>query len=166
MDDVNILNLTELYGKEVDPNYVPVKPEVCSGCTDCCSDEVPFTLAELDKFSNMHPELVKSKEFEYIMDNTSAYIKNDGKCVFLKDELCVIYEQRPDICRAYGSSPLAQCGMEGIGYTPNAGERSERAGPAHQRASENMMKVFFAVLKEKQRLELESIKGRGNGGSK
>ena len=156
-DEINIITLTEKYGKLVDPKYIPVKDKVCEECTDCCSDMVPFTMEEINKFTELRPDLAYNKELEYVMDGTSAYLRNDGKCAFLVDGRCAVYEDRPDICRAYGASPLAQCGMEGIGYTPTAPERAELSKPAHQKSSENMMNVFFMALKEKQEEERKRI---------
>ena len=41
------------------------------------------------------------------------YIKTkDGKCCFLVDNMCSIYEDRPQVCRDYGvnpSSPATRC---------------------------------------------------------
>jgi Fe-S-cluster containining protein len=51
------------------------------------------TLKRLDEFA----ERIEGQEpYVYLMRKTS-----DGKCVFLKDNLCAIYEMRPLICVFY-----------------------------------------------------------------
>lgn len=81
----------------------------CNRCALCCGDTEEMTRqilllkteAELiaketsksiDKFAE---ETEGSEPFAYKMR------KNGGKCVFLRDNLCSIYDRRPIICRFY-----------------------------------------------------------------
>ena len=81
----------------------------CVRCTVCCGDTKDRTRSillmkteadrilkrtcDLDKFA----EKIKGFEpYSYQMRKTE-----DGKCVFLKDNLCSIYQMRPLICRFY-----------------------------------------------------------------
>ena len=47
--------------------------------------------------SEFATEIEKGTPYRYEMKKT----KEDGKCVFLKDNRCVIYSKRPLICRFY-----------------------------------------------------------------
>ena len=82
----------------------------CSRCALCCrgtenkSRTILILKKEAEKISGKTQkgidEFAERKEgaepYVYVMRKTS-----DGKCVFLKDNLCTIYETRPLICRFY-----------------------------------------------------------------
>jgi len=51
------------------------------------------TLKKLDEFAE---RIEEQEPYVYLMRKTF-----DGKCVFLKDNLCAVYEMRPLICRFY-----------------------------------------------------------------
>jgi Fe-S-cluster containining protein len=42
----------------------------------------------------------------------------DKPCVFLKDGKCIVYENRPDICRLYGTE-FVRCRYEASGISPD-----------------------------------------------
>ena len=152
MYDLGIVELTEKYGKDIDPSYEGVRDGVCEKCTDCCSDKVPFSIDEIEKLSISHPAHMKGVEMEPIdnIGNKSAYLRtSDEKCIFLKDRKCEIYETRPDICRVYGSSPLAMCGMEGLDKAPPGRQRAKIAWPAHKKSDRNMV-LLYSILNKRQ----------------
>ena len=82
----------------------------CSRCALCCRDTenrsrtILLLRREAEKISGKIQksivEFAERKEgvepYVYVMRKTS-----DGKCVFLKDNLCTIYEMRPLICKFY-----------------------------------------------------------------
>lgn len=44
------------------------------------------------------------------VSNSVAYLTEDLKCIFLnKENKCSIYEDRPEVCRLYGTRPNLQC---------------------------------------------------------
>jgi Fe-S-cluster containining protein len=68
----------------------------CKQCGDCCSNIfLPF-YADADE-----ERWLKYHDVEYIENNMGTFIKIDIKCSKLKDGLCSIHENRPDICRKY-----------------------------------------------------------------
>jgi len=149
--DVSITELTRRYGHVIDPNYERVRDGMCRECTDCCSDKVPFSPDEIDALNKTHPLHLEKVEVLSIeeMGHTAAYLTTgDGKCVFLNDGRCDIYETRPEICRAYGETPLAMCGMEGVDETPVKRNRQSRGRKAVAKSHNNMEKVFSLVMKD------------------
>lgn len=81
----------ETKGKtEMQKLYDKIPASVCKkGCFDCCGNVVQFAPEEL------------SRAGEYALKN--------GKCVFLTDKGCSIYENRPFVCRLFGTSEIASC---------------------------------------------------------
>ena len=82
----------------------------CNRCAQCCGDTETKprmilllkneaerisrkTSKRLDEFAE---RIVGQEPYVYLMRKTF-----DGKCVFLKDNLCAVYEMRPLICRFY-----------------------------------------------------------------
>ena len=82
----------------------------CSQCALCCRDTenkprtILLLISDAEKISRKtHKGIDKFAErkegtepYVYLMKKTS-----EGKCVFLKENLCTIYEMRPLICRFY-----------------------------------------------------------------
>lgn len=58
------------------------------GCFHCCTNMIQFTPSELKAMGG----------YEY-----------NGVCSHLKDGKCSIYENRPFVCRIYGTSELLKC---------------------------------------------------------
>ena len=83
----------------------------CIKCGICCGntqertrhvlllDEEANEIAKATNqpISEFATEIEKGTPYRYEMKKT----KEDGKCVFLKDNRCVIYSKRPLICRFY-----------------------------------------------------------------
>ncbi len=67
---------------------------VCkAGCDMCCMDYSIFPIEFYSilndiKSAGLHPETTE--------------VQNENVCVFLKNHVCTIYEQRPVICRTHG----------------------------------------------------------------
>lgn len=62
------------------------------GCSRCCIIESVFPIEAWNIY-------VKIKDEPLLMDQID---KNPGRCVFLKDDACLIYDVRPVICRSHG----------------------------------------------------------------
>ena len=75
---------------EIQKLYEKIPASVCKkGCFDCCSNVVQFAPEELARAGN--------------------YELKNGKCVFLTEKGCSIYENRPFVCRLFGTSEIASC---------------------------------------------------------
>ena len=78
--------------------------ELCKGCSECCKYVIiKWTTPETEKDYDAIVWLISH-------ENVSAYIDFEGlwhlefktRCKYLgKDDLCIIYEDRPDVCRKY-----------------------------------------------------------------
>jgi Fe-S-cluster containining protein len=66
----------------------------CGDCCLCCALE--------DLIVNVHYSEAPDLDI-YFGGNGTAYIRKDedGRCVYLKDGRCSIYERRPDVCRTF-----------------------------------------------------------------
>lgn len=73
------------------------------GCSDCCMafSVFPLEAALLQEAINAIPEEIKT-----VMLRSQAGKKADAACPFLVNDLCVVYDARPVICRSHGL-PLA-----------------------------------------------------------
>jgi len=83
---------------------------VCKRCAICCGDtkekvrqilllriEAEYISRKTSKSIGGFAEKIEGfKPYAYLMKKTK-----EGKCIFLKDNLCTIYEIRPLICRFY-----------------------------------------------------------------
>lgn len=83
---------------------------VCDKCAICCGNtEKKFRTilllnVEAQRISKDTKKVIK--EFALKIEGSRPYVyqmkkTDEGKCVFLKDKLCTIYEIRPLICRFY-----------------------------------------------------------------
>jgi uncharacterized protein len=66
------------------------------GCDMCCMD---YSILPVEFFSILHE--LKQKHF-LIAEKEAGDEKQDGNCIFLKNNACTIYESRPVICRTHG----------------------------------------------------------------
>lgn len=81
----------------------------CVECGICCADtlehtrEIRVTRGEAERISNEVG--LKVSDFAIQTTNAEPYPlrmkKNDGKCFFLDNDRCMIYEARPLTCRFY-----------------------------------------------------------------
>jgi len=83
---------------------------VCKRCAKCCGDteervrQILLLKIEAERISQR--TLKGICEFAEKIEGSEPYVyrmkkTDDGKCVFLKDNLCSIYPARPLICRFY-----------------------------------------------------------------
>ena len=88
-------------------------------CAGLCCGPVSFPL---ELFARVKDKALKP--YEAMEDGAGEVIpmnKEGLSCVFLKPDLsCNIYEERPEICRSYGSLPGLECPK----IKPNGGLRS------------------------------------------
>jgi hypothetical protein len=69
------------------------------GCSSCC--EAGISLCPLEAFNIKESGAVQTSSDE------------NGHCIFLKNDLCSIYDARPIICRTHGY-PLLYDGIDGL----------------------------------------------------
>ncbi len=70
-------------------------------CSDCCGP-VPFTGTEFKALPRQHRRTLSMLQ---------ASPQNRGRCAFSTHDGCMIYENRPLVCRLFGASeqPMMQC---------------------------------------------------------
>ena len=75
--------------------------EFCDGCeAPCCGKLGIPLLTEAEFFSNRYPiKLIDVPELA--AKNMVGLAIENGKCVFLKDNKCIIYDDRPQACKNY-----------------------------------------------------------------
>lgn len=86
----------------------------CIQCGCCCYQAGGIDLTEKErKEIGQHPSIVPLKNNPDSLYRYRIRPLDDGKCPFLENNLCTIYEKRPEICRRY---PLTLRYVPGIGY--------------------------------------------------
>lgn len=94
---------------EIISDYVRVKRMpgfACTLCGNCCRDRV-VVLYEEDvrrlKQAGHRNFYEPTEELERKLTKAPYKMKmrEDGSCIFLRGNLCSVYEQRPDTCRRY-----------------------------------------------------------------
>ena len=118
------------FGKEIEPGSTfrfECHPELsCFGM--CCSTQItltPYDIACMRRHLNIDTDALLSTYCKAYIDPRTAFPfvtlkhKEDGKCVFLGNCGCDLYESRPSCCRNY---PLARV----IDDDDNTGKRSTK----------------------------------------
>lgn len=83
--------------------------KVCAGCHDCCGP-VPFSIG----FLKAHKAKMQCFDNKYLNSTEPGYfipVPTDGYCVFVDraTDLCLVYRDRPKVCRLYGRIPDLPC---------------------------------------------------------
>lgn len=79
------------------------------GCTDCCLTDISVFPVEADAIRSALSALTES-----VRASTRDRAEQDLHCVFLLDGDCVIYEDRPIICRSQGLPLLLEDGKRSV----------------------------------------------------
>ena len=126
--------------------------EVCTKTDNhCCLADIPYDYMEALKLCDLGRQkgldliMVSHPKFEdkvIILNSGDDGISEDKPCVFLKNGKCSIYEDRPFICRNYGTD-FIRC-------------RYEACGISDEQTIRNMTKDDIRVL-EKKAGELSNI---------
>ena len=84
------------------------KKLVCKRCGGCCGP-IPFPPKLFNRFKGLVQRPYTLRPF---LDNIDIIPwTEDGNCVFLKpDNNCIIYKDRPKVCRIYGVNKKLPCG--------------------------------------------------------
>ena len=104
------------------------------------------------KLLNMIRPHKDDKSIILTFKNKSEYIKNNievTSCIFKRDEEvgsnhCMIYEDRPLICRAYGTKTCC-CPYAGLEEQPKGFVKLELIQKAHKARQSNMLSKFTGV---------------------
>lgn len=75
-----------------------MKPIACASCRQCCTHQTVLLLIE-DEPRMAHYQ-VDAHDFEDKIFFT-LQVKENGDCIHLGPAGCTIYENRPEVCRAY-----------------------------------------------------------------
>jgi Fe-S-cluster containining protein len=70
----------------------------CENCGNCCSSDVPLSRKEVDsgKF-----ETKRGSEHSFSCTNLFVKKKEENKCIYLENNKCKVYEDRPVKCRTF-----------------------------------------------------------------
>lgn len=77
----------------------------CTNCGRCCKELKPTVSKEdqqrLADGLGITVKQLKDEYLEYDNDDEPGWQMKDIPCPFLKNNKCIIYENRPDVCRGY-----------------------------------------------------------------
>ena len=101
-------------------------------CGDCCRDSqsrerrILLTEADVRQIEKLEVGIeFCSKDEKTAGPYTHKMAKKDGDCVFLSNNLCIIYKNRPLICRFY---PFTVCKVDGYVFDVDRGCRGVGQG--------------------------------------
>ena len=86
------------------------KVRCATGCSICCHGPIPVSNEDLAPL--LVRRLAAKREFIIAREGDMMFMLGEGEtapCPFLDDSRCVVYDERPMICRLYGASRLAKC---------------------------------------------------------
>ena len=101
--------------------------KVCMG--QCCTKGAYYTKEELTELNKKYPGVFKKlktvKGHGDTFNLTQKGVKFDEEdiCVFFKNNSCSIYNDRPKICRDYGTKLYSPCGFNGLTEIPSPEEQ-------------------------------------------
>lgn len=109
--------------------------EVCSQTQHhCCKASISFNVMEVidlvEKATKLgidvkiRPSKEKPNYFNLVKKDKPIRSINDENCIFLKSGRCSIYDERPSICRVYGSE-LVKCWFHNLDYDTPASQLFE-----------------------------------------
>jgi len=127
----------------------------CDKCGECCTQSVPFMEDELKKIKRKYSKRFKKinaiKDTEdngYRLKFKGQSVSNMNKCVFYENNRCSIYEDRPELCRDYGSKLYAQCGYNGLTVIPESDEEKfNLTATAQKRSMEYLINGVNKAMK-------------------
>lgn len=105
-------------------NYFDLHKEYINchvGCSYCCEKgDYPISTLELEYLMQGFLELdIKTRKK---VQNNVLKIKKGGKCPFLLDKKCSVYQYRPIICRVHGLAYLINSTTVKLPYCVNDGK--------------------------------------------
>lgn len=101
----------------------------CATCTlsqhHCCKASISYNIMEVmdlvekAKKINIDVKVLPSREkpnyFNIVKRGRPVRLINDENCVFLKEGKCQIYDERPSICRVYGTD-IVKCWFNNLPF--------------------------------------------------
>jgi len=90
----------------------------CSNCnSDCCGSipltkEFVYSMWVKYKLNSLLGKFKHAKYTKSRIPNTRNYFNKASMCIFQYNGKCLIYEDRPILCRVYGESYLVRCPYE------------------------------------------------------
>lgn len=93
----------------------------CSSCNShCCTDDVMFSQSDInlirDNYSiRFQTSPVKTMPGFFRLRKRKS---TNGKCIFIYNNKCMIYEHRPSICKEYGLKKYILCPFAGMDSIP------------------------------------------------
>lgn len=84
--------------------------QICEGCGKCCGP-VPFETEFLMQHAHLYQELPDNLDYTFPGLVIPTTVSLD--CVFLEKltKRCVIYDERPEVCRLMGTIPELPCAV-------------------------------------------------------
>ncbi len=94
---------TKKLDKIVNNLYKEVSRKIdCTACGNCCKKISPLlNIKEIRKLSKTLGIAFEQFEEEYLLKGEGGFHFNVKPCHFLRDNLCLYYECRPEDCRSY-----------------------------------------------------------------
>ena len=123
----------------------------CTRCSKCCQKDYgdntvaifPFEIRRICEQTGLKwndvviPTPSEDTDSDGNIHTFEWVLRNKGDCIFLKDGICRIYENRPYICKTYpfylDEGRLMMCNCEGLGKSMSETESREMASILKER---------------------------------
>lgn len=131
---------SSMFSKKINPTE-PKNIFICkSKCSECCGI-IPIHISIYEKHKNKIKRRIKQK---HILGDFVVLMTDNLKCAFLKNHRCLIYEDRPDVCKKYGTCEELPCPY----LKPNGHPWSEaKAKQIQKQINRNVDFVFNKAFK-------------------
>ena len=107
--------LTEYF--DAHKSYINCK----AGCSICCEKgDYPLSQAELEYL--MQGYITLENETKILIQKNIENMEKGGKCPFLIDKKCSVYEYRPIVCRVHGLAYMIKKDLVKVPYCVNFGK--------------------------------------------
>ena len=122
----------------------------CNG--DCCGN-IPLTKEFIEtmwKKYKLTSKLGKFKKAKYIksqIPSTRMYHNKNNMCIFQYNGKCLIYNDRPGICKAYGETHLVRCPYENLDKQPSEPNRSILVNENNKLREQMMLDTYIKFSK-------------------
>lgn len=91
------------------------------GCSACC-EKGDYPISEIELLYLMQGYAELSSEIKHKIQQNISLLEKGGKCPFLLDNVCSVYDFRPIICRVHGLAFLCDNGIVKLPYCANEGK--------------------------------------------
>jgi Fe-S-cluster containining protein len=103
-----VLKIAESTLPLIEAMHPPAKPIACkTGCTFCC--RLPIVMTDVPTVFRLGFQVASGLPHETMVTVATSMNNADRPCIFLVDDACSVYADRPIVCRSYNAFDAGAC---------------------------------------------------------